>query len=173
MAGIKCPCGLRNDMETEDCKNTNCNACCHLTRQQTNADRIRAMSDEEVARFLADKLEPEFHNQLNNEGYTPTATEIELIRHTLYCAWMQWLRQPAEMQEGVIRAIQKFDINVDEEEHKKGMVRCKDCDHIEQCAEDRWICGMWGSWTDLDGWCYRGDRRQEEASVLTDKNERR
>ena len=47
MAEIKCPCGLRNDMEEEDCKKTNCNACCTLTKPQTNADRFRAMSDEE------------------------------------------------------------------------------------------------------------------------------
>ena len=52
MAEIKCPCGLRNHMEEDDCKKTNCNACCPLTEPQTNADRIRAMSDEELAEFL-------------------------------------------------------------------------------------------------------------------------
>ena len=52
MAEIKCPCGLRNHMEEEDCKKTNCNACCPLTKPQTNADRIRAMSDEELAKFI-------------------------------------------------------------------------------------------------------------------------
>ena len=52
MAEIKCPCGLRNHMEEEDCKKTNCNACCPLTKPMTNADRIRAMSDEELAEFL-------------------------------------------------------------------------------------------------------------------------
>lgn len=52
MDKLKCPCGLRNHMEAEDCKNTDCNACCPLTRSQTNADRIRAMSDVELAKHL-------------------------------------------------------------------------------------------------------------------------
>lgn len=41
MAEIKCPCGLRNDMEEEDCKKTNCNACCPLTKPQTNEDKTK------------------------------------------------------------------------------------------------------------------------------------
>ncbi len=75
--------------------------CCsdYMEYKMTNADRIRAMSDNELARFLTDKLATESQNRLNNEGYTPTATEIESIRHTWYRAWMQWLRQPAEMKE--------------------------------------------------------------------------
>ena len=52
MAEIKCPCGLRDDMEHEDCQKTNCDSCCPLAKSQTNADSIRAMSDEELARFL-------------------------------------------------------------------------------------------------------------------------
>lgn len=62
----------------------------------SRADRIRAMSDVELARFLADKLATESCNRLNAERYNPTATEIESIRHTWYCAWKQWLKQPAE-----------------------------------------------------------------------------
>ena len=64
--------------------------------KKTNADRIRSMSDAELAEFLADKLATESCQRLNNDGYKPTATEIEEIRHILYCAWMQWLKQPAE-----------------------------------------------------------------------------
>jgi hypothetical protein len=71
MAEIKCPCGLRNHMEEEDCKKTNCNACCPLTKPQTNADRIRAMSDEEMAENLCDR-------RLTKE------------------MWLKWLKQPAE-----------------------------------------------------------------------------
>lgn len=56
MAESKCPCGLRNYMEEEDCKKTNCNDCCPLTKPRTNADRFRAMSNEEqkkcVRRFF-------------------------------------------------------------------------------------------------------------------------
>lgn len=39
MAEIKCPCGLRNYMEWEDCEKTRCNSCCPLVSEQTNADR--------------------------------------------------------------------------------------------------------------------------------------
>jgi hypothetical protein len=66
---------------------------------QTNADRIRAMSDEELARFLADKLENEYIlscKRLGDDTHMLTATEIKAIRHTCYCIWMQWLKQPAE-----------------------------------------------------------------------------
>ena len=52
MDKIKCPCGLRNYMEEEDCKKISCNACCPLTKPQTNADRIRGMSDEKLADML-------------------------------------------------------------------------------------------------------------------------
>lgn len=65
-------------------------------KPMTNADRIRAMSDRELAYFLADKYVMEGCRRLNDEGYEPTATQIEEIRHTLYCTWMNWLRQPAE-----------------------------------------------------------------------------
>lgn len=68
----------------------------------TNADRIRAMSDEELARFLADKIEKEYilsQKRLGYSEYTPTATQIEAIRHNYYCIWMKWLKQPAEEEE--------------------------------------------------------------------------
>lgn len=69
-------------------------------KPQTNADRIRAMNDEELARFLADKLENEYILSCKRLGYNEhmlTATEIEAIRHTCYCVWMRWLKQPAEV----------------------------------------------------------------------------
>ncbi len=42
------------------------------------------------------------------------------------------------------------------------VVRCKDC--YSYCPEtnDRPICISWGSWTDPDGWCYKGERREGE-----------
>jgi hypothetical protein len=62
---------------------------------QTNGDRIRAMSDNELAKFLADRFANESVQRLC-EDYTVTATQIEVIRNTLYCCWMDWLKQPAE-----------------------------------------------------------------------------
>lgn len=68
---------------------------------QTNADRIRAMSDEELARFFADKIENEYilsQKRLGYSEHTLTATQIEAIRHNCYCIWMKWLKQPAEVE---------------------------------------------------------------------------
>ena len=89
-------------MTFKDCKNAG-SCCkelclpefCHQFDpiQKTNAERIREMSDAELAEFLADKLATETCNRLN----TPTATEIQAIRHRWYCVWMQWLQQPAEV----------------------------------------------------------------------------
>ena len=62
--------------------------------QKTNAESLREMSDRELAEFLADKLAKEHCNRLNPH----TATQIEAIRHAWYCYWMEWLRQPAEVQ---------------------------------------------------------------------------
>ena len=66
---------------------------------QTNADRIRAMSDEELARFLADKIANEntlSWLRLYDKANIHSATEIEAIRYQWYGYWMQWLKQPAE-----------------------------------------------------------------------------
>lgn len=63
---------------------------------KTNADRIRAMSDEELAEFLAYKYVMESCLRLKDEGYEPTETQKSAIKHTLYCTWMKWLKQPAQ-----------------------------------------------------------------------------
>ena len=49
---IKCPCGLRESMEEKDCQKTNCELCCPLASTKTRADRIRAMSDEDLMQYL-------------------------------------------------------------------------------------------------------------------------
>lgn len=84
MAEIKCPCGLRNHMEEEDCKKTNCDACCPLTKPQTNADRIRAMSDEELAEFL-ESTNSNMAIKLGGKYIFRAKEYIEI-----------WLKQPAE-----------------------------------------------------------------------------
>jgi hypothetical protein len=68
-------------------------------KPDTNADRIRSMSDEELARFFADKIENEYilsQKRLGYSEHTLTATQIEAIRHNCYCIWTRWLKQPAE-----------------------------------------------------------------------------
>ena len=80
MAEIKCPCGLRNYMEEEDCKKTTCNACCPLTKPQTNAQKIRAMSDEELKEFICSNSQCKF---CKFEGWGR-------------CELLEWLQQPVK-----------------------------------------------------------------------------
>ena len=68
---------------------------CDYIPVPTNADRIRAMTDEELAEFLAAKF-ADIHAQCAFEKEPPTATQLHAIAHTYFCAWMQWLKQPAE-----------------------------------------------------------------------------
>ena len=62
----------------------------------TNADRIRAMSDEELAEFIANKIVNLENHKMIEQGYTPTATQLSALGHTCYCTLVQWLKQPAE-----------------------------------------------------------------------------
>lgn len=67
---------------------------------KTNADRIRAMSDEELAKFLAAKFSDIQSQQLLGESSQLTATELSVLAHTWYCQWMYWLRQPVKDGDG-------------------------------------------------------------------------
>ena len=66
---------------------------------KSNGDRIRAMTDAELAVFLADKYVMESCMRLSDEGYEPTEVQKKAIKHTLYCTWMKWLKQPAKEDE--------------------------------------------------------------------------
>ena len=91
MAEIKCPCGWREYMEDEDCKKVNCDDCCPLLTP-TNADRIRAMSDEEMKdSVLATHLgyAPWCDYHCENKGDDGCDRCIE-----------KWLKQPAEVDNG-------------------------------------------------------------------------
>lgn len=61
-----------------------------INAPQTNADRIRAMSDEELAQFLDDtqRMECESIHVLNGDG--------TLKYQSLVNGWLRWLQQPAE-----------------------------------------------------------------------------
>lgn len=63
----------------------------------TNADNIRAMSDEEFANFMAQKFADYSAAKMCEKGEPPTATYLHLERETWFRAWMQWLRQPVEV----------------------------------------------------------------------------
>lgn len=71
----------------------------HLEEQekpQTNADRIRAMTDEELAAFHANGGVTEACLRLEDEGYSATTEQKMELREKLYATWLKWLQQPAE-----------------------------------------------------------------------------
>ena len=90
-----------------DCPNANCRtpiytgkcskACIEKYRKeigikpQTNADRIRAMSDRELADFLSGKS-----IDVHGDGHTLSAIQREAIKQNLFCAFMKWLRMPVD-----------------------------------------------------------------------------
>lgn len=67
-----------------------------LSQRPTNADRIRAMSDEELAAFVAEKIVNLENQKMMEQGHTPTATQLSALGHTMYCTLMRWLCEPAE-----------------------------------------------------------------------------
>lgn len=69
---------------------------CNAYREPTNADRIHAMADEELAKFIANKIVNIENHKLIEQGHTPTATQLSALGHTCYCALVQWLKEPAE-----------------------------------------------------------------------------
>lgn len=62
----------------------------------TNADRIRAMDDRELAEFLAAHDISQSVQRLYEKGYTPTAIQLKEIETTLYHTYYRWLQMPVE-----------------------------------------------------------------------------
>ena len=50
-------------------------------KEQTNADRIRSMSDDELAELIVVKIQ-----DIHHQG----------MRELAYSAWLKWLQRPAE-----------------------------------------------------------------------------
>lgn len=67
-----------------------------VEKPKTNADRTRAMSDDELATFVAEKIVNIENQKMIEQGHTPTATQLSALGHTMYCTLMRWLQQPAE-----------------------------------------------------------------------------
>ena len=74
--------------------------CVDHPKIKTNADKVRAMSDKELAAFLAGKFTDHETEKSVQKGEVLTATYISEMAHTWFAAWMQWLRQPAEEYHG-------------------------------------------------------------------------
>ena len=63
----------------------------------TNADKIRAMSDEELAMFFTKReLDQAVQRKVAVEGYALTATFISSLTQSAFAAWVHWLRSPVE-----------------------------------------------------------------------------
>lgn len=58
---------------------------CNITPQKTNADRIRAMTDEKLAEWFAGHDAGLVANVLNNDYVEPTKD-----------GWLEWLKQECE-----------------------------------------------------------------------------
>jgi hypothetical protein len=63
-------------------------------KPMSNADRIRAMNDRELAEFLADHDIKQSCMRLYEKGVTPTATQLAEITTTLVRAYSGWLQMP-------------------------------------------------------------------------------
>lgn len=73
-----------------------CKQPCDTIMPVSNADRIRAMTDEELANFLAAKFSDLQAQQLFGESPAPTAAALSALASTWYCQWMYWLKQPTD-----------------------------------------------------------------------------
>ena len=65
-------------------------------RPQTNADRIRAMSDEELAVFLADEID---HGDCCGCKLDCATYECDKFEDSCHNAYYRWLKQPVEEEE--------------------------------------------------------------------------
>ena len=107
MAELKCPCHLRDDMDWDDCEEMDCNECCPLSKEQsnavqrvantdnvlTNADRIRSMSDEELAKWLAGMWDCCYCSEYDRTGGHPLfSAEPCDQKCEQHC--FDWLKQP-------------------------------------------------------------------------------
>ena len=99
---IKYTCGAGTPEEAE----TNCtyfirgectaSFCEYRRKKQTNADRIRAMSDMELAQWMASRIANLKFLDIEMSGKQLTATEKAALTHDLYVVFGRYLQQPAE-----------------------------------------------------------------------------
>ena len=64
--------------KVDECNHKDCH---YRTEPITNAQKIRAMSDEELAEFIVVKFK-----DIHHQG----------MRELAYSAWLKWLKKPAE-----------------------------------------------------------------------------
>ena len=69
---------------------------CQYFWEKTNADRIRAMSDEELARKLVNASYRYDWKQDEDYWYFPNGTTKTNYKPKAIEAWLEWLKQPVE-----------------------------------------------------------------------------
>ena len=67
---------------------------------ENNADRIRAMSDEELARKLVNASYRYDWKQDEDYWYFPNGTTKTNYKPKAIEAWLEWLKQPADVDNG-------------------------------------------------------------------------
>ena len=81
--------------KVEECNHTDCP---YRTEPITNADRIRAMSDEELARKLVNTSYRYDWKQDEDYWYFPNGTTKTNYKPKAAEAWLEWLKHPAEQK---------------------------------------------------------------------------
>ena len=80
--GKRCP--MQYGYKVDECNHTDCP---YRTEQVTNADRIRAMSDEELAKFV------------DGKRVCPPTGECPEVCDDCVACWLEWLQQPSKEEE--------------------------------------------------------------------------
>ena len=62
----------------------------------TNADRIRAMTDRELAEFITDRSVNEYTVRLLNKDHGLTYIQMQELKYNIFHDLMRWLQQTAE-----------------------------------------------------------------------------
>lgn len=62
----------------------------------TNGDRIRAMTDYELADFISGKIVDQRFLCDSENGNKLSIGEQMAVRHNHFCTWIKWLKQPSK-----------------------------------------------------------------------------
>ena len=90
--GQRCP--MQVGYQVEQCEHTDCP---YRTKPQTNADRIRAMSDEELAAWRVKKTKYQ-ESAWSEPSYLNFLTESDDTMESAIKGTAEWLKQPADMR---------------------------------------------------------------------------
>lgn len=84
--------------------------------------------------------------------------------HGVLCGYTSGVTEALDMAIEALQFVKHFDL-LKEYQSLQEVVRCKDCRHCSEYYDKDgypyWICDEWDSGTDVDGFCYYGERRSE------------